>query len=182
MQGLSVRGVAGNTPSTSTLPMTEITGNVYMGKITVTEFETEEKEVEKYKCDECKTIIDKNNVNTVHYFDGVQPHFRAQTGGDDTKYLCEDCVGLKHALRIREKKNYYREFWNGFRRERGVEIVTLLPVWSLVSGFGIFWMMEKMELDTGVLGHLMVSWAYFFMFFIVSVVVFIILLIIIEAA
>lgn len=154
-----------------------------MGKITVTEFETEEKEVEKYKCDECKTIIDKNNVNTVHYFDGVQPHFRAQTGGDDIKYLCEDCVGLKHALRIREKKNYYREFWNGFRGERGLQIVTLLPVWSLVSGFGIFWLMEKNpEPEMGVIEQLILSWAGFFLFLIGALLVLFILLLMIEPA
>jgi hypothetical protein len=89
-----------------------------MTQITVTEYQTTETEVQKYECDHCGVVVEANEINTVGYVQGdPRETARFSDRSVERKHLCEGCIGLRKALEIRERKDYYRTWWNETRRK-----------------------------------------------------------------
>lgn len=115
-----------------------------MGKITIQEPRSVVEEVTKYECDECKAHVDEDEINSMHLYEGPEQDL-IQKKADETKHLCESCVGLQHALRVREKKEYLEARWRGFRGK--VEKAVLFGFILLGFGMGV-----GSSLGAGVIG------------------------------
>lgn len=105
-----------------------------MTRVTEIEYETTEKEVQKYKCDNCKSVVGEDGINTAVLFPRDAERKQNWNYGEivenESKHLCEECIGLRRALRVREKEEYLKARWEGLR-EKGVSgINILLPIFT----------------------------------------------------
>jgi hypothetical protein len=133
-----------------------------MTEVTLTEYETTERTVEKIECDHCGVVVEEAEATTVwmkptneagdtpdktdkkiiqaikQYSREVESNYDPYDGRravdpreiaskvqtetikeDVQKHLCEDCVGLREAIAVRETKDYYRAFWEGTKGKIG---------------------------------------------------------------
>ena len=112
-----------------------------MTKTTVVDYETVEVEKERFQCDYCDDIVDELDIVTVGYLPGDE-NSKIWLNNEDaeSRHLCEDCIELREAHRIREKRNYYRHWWNG-TREKIAQVSLVVPAFLLgmaVMGFAYY--------------------------------------------
>ena len=104
-----------------------------MTKRTVTDFETVRVEEEQWECDHCEALVDEDDIHTAVYVSGDQLlHDESVVHSDDathveSKHLCEDCLQLREANKIRETKQYYRSWWRGTRKHLAWLTITIVP-------------------------------------------------------
>ena len=118
-----------------------------MGKEQVTEFETVEKEIDVYVCDECScTTADPDEVTSVVMAPGYHESFEdgvlivAPMGADYIlRHFCEECIGYQSALRIDREVSMIRERWNAVTGKAAV-------VWALV-----FWVFGVLSVSVPLL-------------------------------
>lgn len=103
-----------------------------MAKITVTEYETIEKNIDKFECDECNAIVDESDINTVQIHEGDLANHK-RIDHVEKKHLCEDCSGLGRVLSVREDKEKMKTRWEGFRGHFDY----VLMAGFFLSGFGM---------------------------------------------
>lgn len=95
-----------------------------MTEVTITEYETTERTVDKIECDHCGVVVDEEEATTVWMKRTDKEHEPSIEVRD--KHYCEDCVGLREAIAVRETKDYYRAFWEGTKGKVGW-ILLLIP-------------------------------------------------------
>jgi len=104
-----------------------------MTKRTVTDFETVRVEEEQWECEHCERLVDEDEIHTAVYVSGDQLlHDESVVHYDDathveSKHLCESCLQLREANKIRETKQYYRSWWRGTRKHLAWLAITIGP-------------------------------------------------------
>ena len=92
-----------------------------MARVTITEYETVEKKIDHYECDECGVLMNDDELTTVIMVPGDQANERPPfyNGIDDTytddvvyRHLCESCSGLRTAIHMDQQANLIRERWD----------------------------------------------------------------------
>lgn len=72
-----------------------------MTKVTQKEFETVEKEVEKYECEFCGAIRSEDEINTQMVFvgDRLGPFLADDVAAAEKSHVCEDCSGARQKVK-----------------------------------------------------------------------------------
>lgn len=150
-----------------------------MAKVTVQEPKSIVEEIERYECDECKAVVDEDGINTALLFTGDREDSIRGSSADETKHLCDDCNGLRHALNVREKREKIEERWSGFRG--WFDFLVMAGVFLVGVGFsggllmGMGWVGIHFETPAvvwfvdGVFGA--VAWAVFSLLLLVGLVI-----------
>ena len=148
-----------------------------MVQVTEIEYETTEREVTRFKCENCGYIGEEEEFSTVDYHDTTDPS--SIDHPDKREHRCEKCVGINKRLEVDAKKEYLESFWKGTKDR------LLIPLF-LIPGFIIgFWtgqmgMMfrEFMNLEPWWVGEVL---AGFMVFLITGVIAIIIIRAVLEA-
>lgn len=87
-----------------------------MTTVTVEEPKTVVDEVERYRCDQCKAIVDEDEINTQAIYDGDTMDFTGRPGESrigEQKHLCDDCVGRGRYLTLEKMAEFKVSVANG---------------------------------------------------------------------
>ena len=128
----------------------------------VIEFETVEKEVVVYVCDECGHVMDDDSELTTvamapgDVSSGRQVFYDALGDRTDhdavvSRHLCESCSGLRSAIHIDRQANLIRERWDALTGKAafvwaglffalGVAVAQLVPVVASVVSILPWWL------------------------------------------
>jgi len=101
-----------------------------MTEVTVTDYETVEKQETKYKCDHCGVVVPADDTVTVGLYDSSRINSATRY---ETKHLCDDCTDVRKALQVREQRATVRDRWQWL----GEKVSASIP-WVMNTGFGLF--------------------------------------------
>ncbi|UBF23434.1 hypothetical protein HATV-3_gp84 [Haloarcula tailed virus 3] len=111
-----------------------------MSKITVTDYETVEKEQTKYECDHCGVVVDEDDINTVGIFEGVaNPTARLSDNSVAVKHLCNGCNDVPKAMRIQAAKATVKDRWEAFAGAVSAGMKPVIITGSSLVGAGAVW-------------------------------------------
>ena len=129
-----------------------------MTKVKTVEFETVERTVEEFECDNCGMVVGDDDVYTSLCTKGDHDHITFMDGRYEKHHLCNTCVDLENVWDIREKKDYLRERWKGIAQtsfDSGVFLISIFVACLIIAGMFVGGVVTP---DGGDVGYIITEW------------------------
>jgi len=132
-----------------------------MTEVTVTDYETTEVQKTKYQCDHCGVHCDECEANSVAISEGVAEFDSMEwVNCEEVRHLCEDCLNVREALQIREKRTTIQDRWQSFAEALNPLTNVLWVSGAFLCGVGTIWIVGGATVEGAagiVVGEVVVS-------------------------